>query len=162
FDWAYDDGFLVKGTIAGARYVLRPRAYIQLDYRAFVHSQANEAFPAKGVADDRFLLRRAVIGFIGTFGPVGFFFEAAPVRGSNGLIPFQNAWLEWRPTDEFQLRAGHFIPPFTFADGFTGPPFADFLELPMVAQTLSYSFRPGAMAHGDFEKGLLSWFIALN
>ncbi len=162
FDWGYDDGFFVKGTVGAASYVFRPRAYVQLDYRASLHSRSNLGEPTKGVFEDRFLLRRAVVGFVGTFGPIGFFFEAEPVRGTNGVLPIQNMWLEWRSFDELQLRAGHFIPPFTFGDAFTAPPFLDFLEQPMVVQALSYSFRPGAMLHGSFERGLLEWFLSLN
>src|SRR5438132_12530946 len=31
FDWGYSDGFFVKGALAGTSYLLRPRAYVQLD-----------------------------------------------------------------------------------------------------------------------------------
>ncbi len=172
FSWGYDDGFFVRGSFfadpeaepkdPGVTYLLRPRAYIQLDYRGYAHSRANLAFPSKGVADDHFVLRRAVIGFVADLGPFSFMFEAEPVRGASGLIPLLNAWLEWRSFEVLQVRAGHFIPPFTLADAFTAPPFYDFVEEPMIVQSLTYSFRPGAMAKGSFEKGLVSWFLAVN
>lgn len=161
-DWAYEDGFQVKGTINGTGYLFRPRSFVQLDYRAFENSRRNAAFPSKGTAENRFLLRRAVFGFRGNFGSFDFLFECDPTRLQSNLIPFNNAWLEFHPADELRVRFGHLIPPFTFADGLVAPPFFESLEHPMIVQTLSHNFRPGAMAFGDFQKGALSWFLAAN
>jgi len=162
-EWGFDDGFFIKGKIAGASYSIRPNGFIQLDYRAFPHSSKNLQYQ-NVPPEDQFVVRRARVGFNGNFGDFEFFFEVDPTR-TTPQLPIGQFFLAYHPIDEFQVRAGQFIVPFTLEDGFTHPLYTDFIERAMVVGSgaaVAPDFRIGGEVFGKFGGGLLKYFVSVT
>jgi hypothetical protein len=159
FEWGFKDGFYVRGTINEASYELRPRARLQLDYRAFPHSSDNLAFP-HAIPEDQFLVRRARVGFMGHFGPFDFDFEADPARSP---FPLGDFWFVWHQWDEFQVRFGHFKAPFDLDGSMVTSLYIDMVERAMVigsGNQLSPNLRIGAEVMGKIAGGLFNYFLS--
>lgn len=179
FDWGYDGGFYVRGTLNDASYELRPRMRLQLDYRAYPHASSNDEFPHP-VPDDQFLVRRFRIGFGGHFGPFNFTLDVDPSRSG---LPLGDFWFEaehkdgtpsfltglfgedFDPIDALggiKIRIGHFKAPFECEDGLTDDRYLDMVERPMVVNSgpdLAPDFRPGAEVVGNVGGGLFQYWI---
>jgi phosphate-selective porin len=163
FDWGYDDGFFLKGRIAGASYSIRPRGFIQLDYRAFPYSSKNLQYQ-NVPPEDQFVVRRARLGFQGNFGDFEFFFEVDPTRTAPQL-PIANFFLTWHAIDELQLRAGSFVVPFGLEDGSTDPRYTDFIERAMVVGSgtaVAPDFRIGGEVFGKLGGGFVNYFVSVT
>ncbi|MBI3723295.1 hypothetical protein HY251_04975 [bacterium] len=85
-DILFKDGFLLQGKLGGSEYEIRPRARIQLDYRAFPHAAVNDAFN-QPVKQDQFLIRRARVGFGGKFNVFSFELDVDPTRNVPTGLP---------------------------------------------------------------------------
>jgi phosphate-selective porin len=160
FEWGFNDGFFVSGELNGTGYSIRPRARIQLDYRAFPHSDQNLAYPHP-IPEDQFLVRRARFGFDGNFGVFKFDFEADPTRSGN--VPLGDFWLQYSQFEAFQVRAGHFKAPFTLEDGMTADIYLETIERSMIGgsgNTVAPDFHPGAEVFGVLADGLFNYFLA--
>lgn len=159
FDWGFKDGFFVKGAVNGTNYELRPRARLQLDYRAFVHSHVNLAFP-HSIPEDEFVIRRARVGFGGNFGPFEFTFDADPIRSP---LPIADFWFQWHQIDEFQVRFGSYKAPFDNDDFMNSDLYIDCVERPMFSSSgnaLAPDYRVGAMAFGKIAGGLFNYWVS--
>jgi hypothetical protein len=164
FEWGYNEGFFVRGQIHDATYEIRPRARLQLDYRAFPHSSANDVYQQKPPQDE-FLVRRARVGFDGSFTQYfAFDFEADPSRNSSTQLLLGDFWFEFRPlANELRFRFGHFKTPITLDDGMTSDLYLDMVERPMIVGSgnqLAPDFRPGAEVYGAFAGGVLKYWIS--
>ncbi len=160
FRWGYDGGFFVGGTVLGVPVELRPRVRIQLDYRAFPHAGRNAVTPHP-FPEEQFVLRRARVGFEGTFGVFGFFLEADPQRSQ---IPFGDCWLEWKQFEAVRLRVGHYRAPFG-AENVTDSRYLDCVERAMVegsGSAVAPNYRPGAMVYGSIREGILSYYVSAS
>ncbi len=158
-EWRWNDGFYAEGEVGGTEYVLRPRARIELDYRAFPHSQVNLASPHP-IPEDQFLVRRARVGFDGSFGAFGFWLEVDPVRGG---LPLGNFWVQYQQFPELEVRLGHYKTPFEIDDGLVTESFADTIERAMVVgsgTTVAPSFRPGVEVFGNLLGGVLGYWLS--
>src|SRR5205814_4730386 len=141
-----------KGRVAGAEYVLRPVASIQLDYRAFPHEKPN----------DQFLMRRGDVGLVGQFGDFGFVLRVAPLRPGIPLVDF---WVQWQAYEAFRVRVGHFYAPFSIDNGYQQDFRSDFIERPMAlgsGAVISPDYRPGAEVLGSLQDGLVKYWLALT
>lgn len=159
FEWGFKDGFYVRGTINDASYELRPRARLQLDYRAFPHSSQNLAFP-HAIPEDQFLVRRARVGFGGNFGPFEFMFDADVIRSP---LPIADFWFQWHQLDELQIRFGSFKAPFDYEDSMTSDLYIDMVERPMATGSgnqIAPDYRVGAEVFGKIAGGLFSYFLS--
>jgi phosphate-selective porin len=167
FEWGYDSGFFVKGTIHDMPFDLRPVGRIQLDYRAFPHSSANDVYQNKPPQDE-FLLRRARVGFLGTFSVFGFDLEVDPTRNSSTQLLLGDCWFQYQQFPEFVIRFGHFKSPFGLEDGMTSDNYTWFVERPMIVgsgTSLAPDFHPGVMVYGTFGaekfgKGFFQYYLA--
>lgn len=152
FQWGYDEGFFVETKIHDAKFKLRPRGGIQLDYRAYPHETPS----------DQFVLRRAKVGFEGSFADFNFDIEVQPLRAT---IPFVDAWFEWAPAKEFKARFGHFKTPFSLDNGVTLDFRTDFVERPMVigsGNAVAPDYHPGAEILGTVGEGLVSYWLSVQ
>lgn len=156
-DWGYDGGFFVKGDIEGARYTLRPRALIQLDYRAHPGAAVNAAYPQK-VPDDQFIVPRARVGFAGQFSFFEFELLVDPVRPSFTL-PIADFWFQYHQIDEAIVRVGHYALPFA-------PSTLAFIEGPMIVGITpaglqaAGGYQPGAEIFGSFAEGAFRYWLS--
>lgn len=159
-DWEWDEGFVLKGKIKDEPYELRPRLELQADYRAFAHAGRSAANPTKAVPEDRFLMRRARVGFSGKLSVFGFDCQVDPVRSG---LPLADFWLQYQQFEEFRIRIGHYKTPFTFEDGITTNRYIDTVERSMLGGSgavAAPNLRPGVAVLGSFAGGLLKYWIS--
>jgi len=159
FDWGFKDGFYVRGEVNGAPYEIRPRARLQLDYRAFPYSSKNLAYN-NPVPEDQFVVRRARVGFGGNFGPFEFIFDADPIRSP---LPIADFWFQWHSFDELQIRFGSFKAPFDFDDSQTSDLYLDMVERPIATGSgnqIAPDYRVGVEVFGRIGGGIFSYFLS--
>jgi phosphate-selective porin len=157
----WKDGLLLSGTVNGAPYEVRPIGRIQLDYRVFAHNDRNAQVPHP-VPENRFLVRRARLGFSGRLSDFGFMFEVDPDRAGIPLGVFN---FQWQRFEEVRVRFGHFRTPFALENGITGTNQLPWLERSMVigsGNALAPGFSPGAMAFGTLAKTFSYYLSAQN
>jgi len=160
----YKDGFFLKGKIFGGDYEVRPRAKIELDYRAFPHAAQNDLF-LHPVPQDEFLLRRAWLGFSGRFSVFSFDLELNLAAPTTQLL-LGDFWFQYDGYDAFKVRFGHLRVPFGLEDGITPFMWTDTIERAMVigsGQTVAPDLRPAVQVFGKLADGLFNyWFGAAN
>jgi hypothetical protein len=159
FDWGFKDGFYVRGDLNGVPYEIRPRARLQLDYRAFPYSSKNLAYN-NAVPEDQFLVRRARVGFGGNFGPFDFVFDADPIRSP---LPIADFWFQWHSFDELQIRFGSFKAPFDYDDSQTSDLYLDMVERPIATGSgnqITPDYRIGVEVFGKIGGGLFNYFLS--
>jgi hypothetical protein len=150
----YDEGLEVRGVFKGQKYVIRPRARLQLDYRCFVQSDRN-------APTDQFSIARGRVGFSGRFACFSFNLQVDPVASPN--LPLGDFWFQWDSFDELMVRVGRFGSPFSLGDGMTDNIYGDCIYGPMViggGAALCPDGRPGVMALGNFREGILKYWVA--
>jgi hypothetical protein len=164
WEWGYNEGFFVKGQIHDEKFEIRPRARLQVDYRAFPHSAQNDLYQNKP-PQDLFTVRRMRVGFEGSFTQYFYFdLEADPTRNTASQLLLGDCFFEFRPLpDELRFRFGQYKTPITLDDGMTSDLYLDFLERPMMVGSgnqLAPDFHIGAEVYGSFAKGLLKYWLS--
>jgi phosphate-selective porin OprO/OprP len=103
---------------------------------------------------NQFLIRRARLDTNGTFFQWIDFRIEADFTQSPSLF---DAYLDFRFLPELRFRAGQFKEPFSLEE-LTSDLFIDFIERSLV-NTLAPSYDIGAMIHGSFAQGAVSYFL---
>ncbi|MBI3723359.1 hypothetical protein HY251_05315 [bacterium] len=160
----WKDGFFIKGKLGGSDYEIRPRARIQLDYRAFPHAAVNDAFN-QPVKQDQFLIRRARVGFGGKFNVFTFELDVDPTRNVPTGLPLGDFWFQWNVQDEFKIRFGHYKCPFDLEDFATSDLYLPCVERPMITGSgnqLAPDYLPGVHVTGQVNKMVTYWLGVSN
>ncbi|MEZ0227838.1 MAG: porin, partial [Planctomycetota bacterium] len=153
----FKDGFFLKGEVNGSKYEIRPRARIHLDYRAFPRAGNNPVSPHP-FPEEQFVLRRARVGFYGSFGPFSFEIEVDPIRTP---LPLADAWINYGQYEPLQVKVGEFRVPFGL-ENMVSSRFIDCVERGMTeggGNTVAPNYRIGAMVWGKIADGLLSYYV---
>jgi phosphate-selective porin OprO and OprP len=138
------------------KFLLQPYGYVQTDYRAY---------SGDGAPPDTFVIRRARLGFQGSYGKhydFALLIDGVPVQGIN----VRDAYVNIKPHPEFQVQVGQYKVPFAQEEVDSD---ANILFIERSLASLLYpnvvgTFRsPGAMVWGNIAGGVMQyWAGAFN
>jgi phosphate-selective porin len=135
------------------QFTIMPIGYLNAQYAAY---------NGDGAPSDTFSIRRARFGVQGNYGQqidYAFLFETANTS-SNGLT-IRDAYVDFKPWNEFKVEGGQFKVPFSQEVG-TGDTNVEFLERSInnvLYPDAAGTFRaPGLMVHGDVDNGAFQYW----
>jgi phosphate-selective porin OprO and OprP len=146
--------FYIKSS--DGKFQIQPYGYVQTDYRAFT----GDGSPA-----DTFLIRRARLGFQGSYGKYYDFallMDGVPVTG----VTLRDAYVNIKPSPAFQVQLGQYKVPFAQEeiDSDANILFIERSLASLLYPDVAATFRsPGAMVQGSLYGGRMQyWAGAFN
>jgi phosphate-selective porin OprO/OprP len=146
--------FFIKS--ADGKFQIQPYGYVQTDYRAY---------SGDGAPPDTFVIRRARLGFQGSYGKhydFALLMDGVPVQG----VTLRDAYVNIKPLPEFQVQIGQYKVPFAREEVDSD---ANLIFIERSIASLLYpdvvgTFRaPGAMVWGNIAGGRMQyWAGAFN
>jgi len=135
------------------QFTLQPVGYLNAQYTTY---------KGDGAPPNTFSIRRARFGVQGNYGKqidYAFLFETSNAT-SNG-ITVRDAYIDFKPWNEFKIEGGQFKVPFSQEVG-TGDTNVEFIErsaINVLYPDAAGTFRaPGLMAHGDIDNGVFQYW----
>ena len=142
--------FFIKSS--DGQFQLQPYGYFQSDYRAY---------RGDGAPSDTFVIRRARLGFLGSYGKYYDFAVLADVAAGNG-ISLRDLFMNVKPTPYFQVQVGQFKLPFAqeVLQAVTNIDFVERSLASLLYPSAATAFRsPGAMIRGDISGGVMQYWV---
>src|SRR6266849_3371028 len=142
--------FFIKSS--DGQFQLQPYGYFQTDYRAY---------RGDGAPSDTFVIRRARLGFLGSYGKYYDFALLADVAAGNGLS-LRDLFMNVKPTPYLQVQVGQFKLPFAqeVLQAVTNIDFVERSLASLLYPSAATAFRsPGAMIRGDISGGVMQYWV---
>jgi phosphate-selective porin len=134
------------------KFQLQPYGYVQTDYRAY---------SGDGAPPNTFVIRRARLGFQGSYGKnydFAILLDGQPVQGVN----LRDAYVNIKPFPYFQVQVGQFKVPFAREewDSDANLIFIERSLASLLYPDVAATFRsPGAMVQGNLKGGKIQYWI---
>src|SRR5215469_4773845 len=134
------------------KFQLQPYGYVQTDYRAY---------SGDGAPPNTFVIRRARLGFQGSYGThydFAILMDGQPVQG----VTLRDAYVNIKPFPYFQVQVGQYKVPFAREewDSDANLIFIERSLASLLSPDVAATFRsPGAMVQGNIKGGKIQYWV---